>query len=259
MRAADKVSFVNAMNGAYRYTFRAAGAQGIIDNRKVVLHLDRARGASLFAFLAADTAVCAIFAGKSALVVIRAFYNYSGCIVDQLDDVVGAGANADAAADAFGGNDFGNALLHHDCVVGALVGTVAVAEASENAALVTAIQKVCGGTALRSSVLVFAFDDIAGSVTGNVSDLLDDLLCFNPEDACDRTSGMVAAGSAKVGGFRLFLRESLCVAVASAKSASTAVRAGKAFADGLRGFILLDTEEYTRQGQQNGTKKTDCG
>ena len=72
MCAADEAIFVNAMNGTSRSAFATACAQRIINDSEVVFNLYSARGANLFTFFAADTAVCAIFASQCALIVIGA-------------------------------------------------------------------------------------------------------------------------------------------------------------------------------------------
>ena len=86
MRAAEAVAFVNTVNGADLDTLTAARAKRIIDCGKVVYNLDCFERADLFALHTADTAVSAIFTGYSALVVIRAFDEYFGSIVDNMDN-----------------------------------------------------------------------------------------------------------------------------------------------------------------------------
>lgn len=215
MCAADEVIFVDAVYGADFNACSASGAKRIIDDSEIVFNLYSLCGAGLLAFHAADASVRAILARQRALVMIGAFDDDAGGVVDQLDYVVGAGANADAAADAFDGGNARDAVFNADSIVGAFVGAVAVAKAGEGAAFVSLVKKVCGSAGFCASVDVFVLNDIACSAAGNVCNLFDNVLSFNAEYACDRASGGIAAGGAKIGLIDLFLRQSLCITVAS--------------------------------------------
>ena len=70
MSAADKVTLVNTVHGAYLYAIAAADAKRVVDNRQVVNNLYRTVLACLFAFHTADTAVGALLARYRALFMI---------------------------------------------------------------------------------------------------------------------------------------------------------------------------------------------
>ena len=77
MRSADKVSDVDAVNGAYLCTRTAAGTKLVIDGCEIILYGNSTVGAGLLALHTADTAVRASCTGPCALIVVRAFYNDS--------------------------------------------------------------------------------------------------------------------------------------------------------------------------------------
>ena len=257
MCAADEVIFVDAVYGAYFNACSAAGAKRIIDYSKIVFNLYSLGGACLFTLHTADTSVRAILARQCALVMIGAFDDYAGRIVDQLDDVVGAGANADAATDALDGGNARNAVFNADSIVGAFVGAVAVSEAGECAAFISLVEKVCGSAGFCASVNVFVLNDIACSAAGNVCNLFDNGIRLNAEYACDRASGGIAAGGAKIGLIDLFFSQSLGVTVAAGESASSAVCSGEAIADGGGGFIGFRAEEDACQCEKDSASKSD--
>ena len=258
MCAADEIVFVDAVYGADLNTSSASGAKRIVYGREIVFDLYSACGASLFALFAADTAVCAILACQRALVMIGAFDDHARGVIDQLDYVVGAGADADTATYTLDGSNTGNTVFNADSIVGAFVCTVAVAEAGEGTALITLIKKVRGGTGLSSSVNVLALNNIAGSSASNIGNLFDNALGFNTEYACDRASGGITAGGAEIGLVDLFFCQRLCVTVASGKSASSAVCAGEAITDSGGGFVFFRAEEDTCQCEQDSASKRDA-
>ena len=86
MRSASEVFYLDAVNGASLCALTATGAKRIINGGKVVDYLDRAVRAGLLTLHTADTAVRAVFAYQSALIVIGAFdYDASG-IIDYVND-----------------------------------------------------------------------------------------------------------------------------------------------------------------------------
>lgn len=101
MRAARKITLVDTMYGADLCARATARAKRIVDNGKVVLNLYSAVRTSFLALHTANATVRAVFARKRALVVIGAFYYYVRRIVDQLDDVIGAGTDANSTAYTF--------------------------------------------------------------------------------------------------------------------------------------------------------------
>ena len=67
--AADKVTRMDALNGASLVAKTTSCAFGIIDDGKIVFNLDRSVRAGLFALTASDTAVKTNLTHLSALVV----------------------------------------------------------------------------------------------------------------------------------------------------------------------------------------------
>ena len=89
------------MYGTNLYAGAAAGAERIVDGCQVIDNSDRAVRTGLLALHAADTAVGAVLAGHSTLVVVGASNDHAGGVVDQLDDVIGTLTGANAATDTF--------------------------------------------------------------------------------------------------------------------------------------------------------------
>ena len=112
MRSADEVTLVNTVNRANRCAYSAVGAKRIVNSRKIVNNLYRARRTVLFALHTADTAVFAILACIRALIVIRAL-NYHSCgVVYELNNSVGALSCAHSAADTFLGIDMSYTVVY---------------------------------------------------------------------------------------------------------------------------------------------------
>lgn len=99
MCTAGKVTYVKAMYGTYFNAFCATRAKRIIDDGKIVDYSNGTVGAGLFALHATNTSVGTVFARLRTLVVTRTFDDNRGGVVDQFDQVVGAGSDADAASD----------------------------------------------------------------------------------------------------------------------------------------------------------------
>jgi hypothetical protein len=241
--AADEVIFVNAVNGANLNARSAACAKRIIDGGKVAFNLNRTVGASLLALHATNASVGALLASDSALIVVRALNNNLNGVVYKLNDVVGAFANAHAAADALLGVYQSHAVLNVNGILGANASAVAVAEAGIGAGLVTVIHKVCGNTALKTCVVVFSFGSIAGAVAGNVCNLLYNVLSLNAKGCGNCLSGLITTGNTKVCFFLGSVCQSLCIAVAAGIAARTAVCTGQALSNGFCGLILFYTKE----------------
>ena len=91
---------MQAMYGADLNAFRAARANGVVNDREVVFNLDRAVRTCLLTLHATNTSVGAVLSGHGSFVVIGALNNDLGGVVDELDDVIGAFSDANAAADA---------------------------------------------------------------------------------------------------------------------------------------------------------------
>ena len=111
MCAADKITGVNALYGAGVTAGAASRAFFVIDGGKVIFNLNCTVRAGLFALTARNAYVKADLAHLSALIVARAFNNNARGVVDKMDDAVGTGLCAKAAADALSRIDLGNEFV----------------------------------------------------------------------------------------------------------------------------------------------------
>ena len=249
--AANEVAEVYTLNRAYIVTASATRARGVVDGSKIVFYLDCSLGAGFLTLAAGDTTVEANLANLSTLVVTRALNDNTRGVVDKVNDVVGTSLCAKSAADALAGVDFRNSLLGIDAnsIAGANLHTIAVAKTSEGAIAVARVGHICRGTGLNSVVNVLALGGVAGAVAGNVRYLLNYVTGSKTHNLANLGSDTVTTGNAKAGIIGFALGESLCVAVAAGEAAGTAVSTGKAITDSSRTLVLLDSEEYRRNGK----------
>ena len=254
---------MDCSNGAGFDASAAAGALGVIEKGKVLVHGDRAVRAGTCTLGAADTAVCAHLAGDSAFVVVRASDSDDGAVLLHLDGAVGTGLCTKTAAGAEARDDLCYAVVNEDRVVGTSRGTVAETDAGigTNVFAFPMLSGFTTGFEAVAEVFFIFLGSLAGAVASNVSKELDCLSCLNAENACDLLRCNIAAGNAEVGFGDLALGESTCIAVASAVSAGTAVSAGKSITDREEFFILFDTEKDVGNGKydraNNRDRKTD--
>lgn len=254
---------MDSANGASIDASAAAGALGVIEKGKVLVHSDRAVRASTCALGASDTAVGAHFTGKSALVVVGTADSNDSAILLHLDGAVRTGLCAKTATRAEARDNFCYAVVNEDRVVGTNRCAVAKTDAGEGTN-VFALPMLCSLTAgleAVAEVLFILLGSFACAVATNVSKELDGLAGLDAKDACNLLRGGVAAGNAEVGFGDLALGESSSITVASAESAGTAVGTGKRITDGEELFILLNTEKDIRNGKydraNNRDRKTD--
>ena len=243
MCSANKVSFVNAMHGAYLSALTAGDTLAIVDSCEVIDDLYCLGGTVLFTLTASDTAPLAELTHLCALIVVIALNGNRYGVVYEVDYTVGTGALTEAAADTFLGVYIcDTALGNRDSITGADLGTVAVAEAGKGAESVTCKGHICRLTGLWTRVDIFSFLGTASAVTGNVCNLLNDVLCLNTENFGNFLCGTVTAGDTEVGFVGYSLGERLCVALAAREAAGAAVSTGKTVTDKSGFFVLLDSE-----------------
>jgi len=257
MCTADEVALVYAMNGADGYALATARALRVIDNREVVDHVYSIVGTVLLALTAADTAVGARLTSVGALSVARALNHDARGVADKVDDGIGTGPRADAAADALSRVDPCDAVLNGDSALGTYVDAVAVAKAGIGTELVARVRHIGGAAALYALVVVLALGSGAGAVAGYVSDLLDNIARLKTEDGCDSLCGVVAAGDTEVTLLALALRESLCIAVTAAVAAGAAVGTRETVADFNLVLVDLNAEEAVCKSKKNGADYCD--
>ena len=250
MSTADEVALVNTLDGADLYARAATGTQRVVDSREIVLDSDSTVRAGLLTLHTTYTAVGAILTGESTLVLVGALNDNAGGVVDKMDNTVGALANADATADTLSGVNVCNAVFNGDRALRTHCRTVAVAEAGEGTEFVAAVRHISGTAGLVTLVVVLSLCNVAGTVAGNVSYLLNNVLCFNAEDLCDSLSSAVTAGNTEVGLVGGLFTESLSIAVTARVAARTAVCTGEAVTDSKDGLVLLNAEEHACEGKE---------
>ena len=258
MRSADEVTLVDAMHGTNLDARAATGAQVVVDGCEVILYGDSTVGAGLLTLHTADTAVGAVLTGECALILVGAFHNNTGGVVDKVNDAVGALAYADAASDALLGVNVCDTVLDRDSVLRANHSAVTVAEAGEGAEFIAAVCHIGGAAGLVTLVVVLSGCYVTGAVAGNVSNLFNNVLSGNAEDSRDLLSGTVTAGNAEIGLVGGFFRKSLSITVTSGISARAAVCTGQTVTDSQSGLILFHSEEYARYRKNNGADDTDA-
>ena len=199
MCAADKVALVQTMYGTNLHAGSTAGAERIVDGRQVIDDGNGTVRAGLLTLHTADTAVGAVLAGYSTLIVVGAGNDHTSGIVDQLDDVIGTFTGADATADTCLRIHLCHAVFDANGILGADLHAVAVAKAGGGTGAVAVVGKVGCKTGLKALIVVLLLYDVAGAVAGHVGHLFNDVLSLDAEDLCDLLGDAVAAGNTEVG------------------------------------------------------------
>lgn len=226
MRTADEIALVDTVNRADLNAFAAADTLFVVDGREVVNYVNSILGTVLLTLTATDTAVCTSLACICALSVTRALDNNTRGVIDKVNNTVRTGANTNATAYTLSRVYARNAVINSDSELRTNLDTVAVAETGIGADLVARVCHIGGATVLFALVVILTAGYVAGAVAGNVSDLLNNVLCLNTESSGDTLCGRVATGYAKVGFIGLALCESLGIAVTAVVAAGAAVSAG---------------------------------
>ena len=182
MCAADKVSFVYAMNRTYRHTFGTAGTKRIVYSCQIINDLDSSVRTGLLTLHTTDTTVRAGLSCYCTLVVIGAFHHNSSGVVYDLDNIIGTFTSAHSAANAFFWIDVRNAVLDADSVMWTNAQAIAVSKTSKRTSLVAAVKEVCHDAAFRTFVIKLVLDGVARSRTGNESYLLNNVLSRHTEN-----------------------------------------------------------------------------
>ena len=185
MCAADKVSFVYAMNRAYSHTFGAAGTKRIVYSCQIVNDFDSSVRTGLLTLHTTNTTVRADLSCYCALVVIGAFHHNSSGVVYDLDNIIGTFTSTHSAANAFFWIDVSNTVLDADSVMRTNAQAIAVSKTSKRTSLVTAVKEVCHDAAFRTVVIKLVLDRVARSRTSNESYLLNNVLSRHAENRSD--------------------------------------------------------------------------
>ena len=255
MSTADEITLMNTLNRTSILADTAACALVIIDGSKVVNDLDRTLGTNLLTLAAGDTSVETCLSYLSALVMAGALNNGLYSVWNKVNNVVGTGTGAKSAADTLLWIDLGNAALcDADGISWTNCNTVTVAEAGECAESITGEAHISSYTGLWSNVLVLLFFGLAGAVTSNVCNHLNNILCLNAHNGCYSFSNTVTTGGTEIclGGSALC--ESLCITVTAGESTGTTVGTGELFTNSGETLVFLNTEEDIRNSKKNCTK-----
>ena len=130
---------MDALGGANLCTSSAGDALFIVDNGKVINNFNCARRTFLFALMASDASVFAVFSCNCALIKGVAHNCNLGISGQKLNDVLGTFLNAHSAADANLGVNSCNAVVNADRIGGANACTVAASDTAETASVGAAI------------------------------------------------------------------------------------------------------------------------
>ena len=250
MGAAYEATLVDASYGTNSRALSTTGTERIIDGSEIVLYLDCAVRTSFLALHTSNTTVSTDLTGNCALIVIGAFNGYLYGIVYHLDDLVGAGSCTDTATDTLLGIDLSNVVFNADCVLGTYLNAVTVTETSIGTGLIAGICQVSGEAASKSLIIELSGGCVAGTVTGNVRYLFNNVLSLNAENCGNTLSGIVTAGDTEVGLSLFAFAKCFCVTVTAAITASSAVCTGEAVSHGYGGFVFLNAEEYGGKGKE---------
>ena len=127
------------MHRASLCALTATVAKRIIDHGKIVGNLDGTVGTNLLTLHTSDTTVGAALSCNRTLLVIGALHNNLRGVVDELDHVIGAGADTYAASDTFLRVYVSNTVLNAYSLFWADFYTVAIAKAGIYASLVAIV------------------------------------------------------------------------------------------------------------------------
>ena len=138
MGAAKETALVNTSNRANTLASSATRALVVINYGKVVYKGYGAFGTALRALSASDATVCAVFANVSTLLVAVALNGNALGVLDEMNESVGADANANSATNALGGVDVSDAVFGNSYSrSGASLRAVAITKAGKDAESVT--------------------------------------------------------------------------------------------------------------------------
>ena len=174
-------------DGANLNALSAACALGVIKLGEVVDHSDRAVRAGTSTLGASDTAVGTHLAGECALIVVGASDSDDNAVLLHLDGSVRTVLSAKSASGAEARDDLCNTVGDDDRVVGTSRRTVAETDAGigTNVFALPMLCRLAAGLEAGTEILFILLGSLAGTVTANVSELLDGHACLNSEDGCD--------------------------------------------------------------------------
>ena len=223
----------------------ASDALLVINNGKVVVHCNSAVGAGSHTLGTSETAVGAHLSCESTLVVVGAADSHDGVLLEDLDGAARTGLSTETATGTACGNDRCNAVLDNDSVVGTNRRTIAETYAREgtNVFALPMLRRLLTGGHSVAEMLLVLLGSLAGTVTSNVSVLSFSRRSLNTENCRNILRSLRSAGNTEVCCGGLALADSLCITVASAESASTAVTSGKSITDLKESFVLFNCKE----------------
>ena len=188
-----------------------------------------------------------------------ALNNNASALLNDVDNVVRTGLSADSTTDTLGRIDVSNAVLgiDADCILRTYCDTVAVTKACEGTSGITCVAHISSRTGLNAVVNELSVFGKAGAVTTNVSDLSLYVACCKTHDLGNLSSNISATGSTKTGVVGFTLTESLCIAVTTGETTSTAVCTGEAITNCKNTLILFNCKECSSKSKKNSTSNSD--
>lgn len=257
MSAAGKDALVNTVNRTSILARAASRAFIIVNNGKIVYHLDSTVRTGSLTLAAGDTAVDTSLSDNRALIVVTALNDNLFGVFNKMYDVIGAGLDTQATTDTSPRVDLRHAFISDaNSVSRTYRRTVAVAKAGEITSAITREVKICRLAGLRTCVLVLSLG-LARAVTSNVSYVLNNVAGLKPQNMCDLLGNTVSAGSTEVSLFGLALGESLRISFASGKSAGATVSTGENFTDSAYILVFLNAKKRRSYGEKQCAQHSD--
>ena len=234
-------------------------AKAVIDGGEVILNLDRARGAILFALFTSDTSVTALLSCQSALILVITSDKHSLDVVHNADYSSRASLCAKSATDAFSRIDMRHSVLDADSLLRTDLDTVAKSDTTVGTFSVAAVHSLYRLAGANTHVIHLMSGMLAVAVTVYDRHLLDNVLCLDAKNSGDILRALVSTGDTKVSLVTSALCESLCITVASRISAGTTVSTGETVADSEGALILFYSKENVCNGKECGANEADSG
>lgn len=247
------------MRGTFIGTLAAARAEGLVDVGDVIVDGNGMGGANLGADTATDTARVAHFLDDLALLLGEASDSIACCRGKQLDEVVGTSRDALTAGAALVVDHLCTAADDMDGVKGTGLDTATQTDTSVGAGFVASPGNQCGTVTIAIAVILI---DKACFLTatrtfnkGYTADGFHGILPHDGRDLIDRflvTAGTSIDGSVSFGNGG---RESITARI----TASAAITAREAFADGLGFFIGGDCQKLARNAEEYANHHAESG
>ena len=248
----------DAAPGAEGDALAAAGAKTVVDDGVIVYHLDGAGFTAPLALAAADAAVFAHLDGFFGVKVTGTDDLHRTGGVKDLDQVVGTGLGASAAAGALLPVHHGHAVFNMEGVKLADGHAVPQSETAGGAGFLAIVEHVGGGAGQRAPVIVLVGDGAADTVAADGGLQHGHLPYFHAHDSADALGSGGTAGDTGGEGGAIF-HHGLGVGVAACIAAGAAVGAGKGLPDLGNPLILLHGKDQGEHRQEHACQQCQQG